>query len=195
MIEYADTPACLRATILQYFGDAAAHERCDACGNCRPGAIDAYEHELVRKILSGIARAGERCGRYRIVAMLLGAAGDLPPALVNLSTTGVLRHETSDAIRGWIDASIAAELIAVSKDQYRTLSLTDRGRETMRDRSGHLEIRRPAEGIMRPARRRRRARRLREWSAAATLHQRRWSAEDAAFDEPDFSTEFDAPDK
>jgi ATP-dependent DNA helicase RecQ len=88
MIDYADTPACLRATILQYFGDAAVCERCDSCGNCRPGAIDAYERELVRKILSGIARAGERCGRHRIVAMLLGDTGDLPPALAGLSTTG-----------------------------------------------------------------------------------------------------------
>ena len=35
MIEYADTSACLRATILQYFGDTTARERCDSCGNCR----------------------------------------------------------------------------------------------------------------------------------------------------------------
>ena len=70
MIDYADTPACLRATILRYFGDPAVRERCDSCGNCRPGAIDAYECELVRKILSGIARGGERYGRHRIVAML-----------------------------------------------------------------------------------------------------------------------------
>ena len=57
MIDYADTPACLRATILRYFGDPAVREPCGSCGNCRPGAIDAYERELVRKILSGIARA------------------------------------------------------------------------------------------------------------------------------------------
>src|SRR6185436_19773820 len=36
MIAYADSSACLRAGILRYFGDAAARERCDACGNCRP---------------------------------------------------------------------------------------------------------------------------------------------------------------
>src|SRR5262245_11439862 len=35
MIEYAGTTACLRATILRYFGDPAAHEPCAACGNCR----------------------------------------------------------------------------------------------------------------------------------------------------------------
>ena len=117
MIDYADSSACLRATILRYFGDPAVRERCDWCGNCQPGAIDPYEHELVRKILSGIARAGERYGRHRIVAMLTGHTDDLPPALARLSTTGLIRHETPDALHRWIDASIAAGLVVVSKDQ------------------------------------------------------------------------------
>jgi ATP-dependent DNA helicase RecQ len=175
MIEYADTSACLRATILQYFGDTAARERCDACGNCRPAALDAYEHEVVRKILAGIARAGERYGRHRIVAMLRGETGELPPALTRLSTTGLLRHETPDALRGWIDASIAAGLIAVSKDQYRTLSLSDRGRDAMRGRLQDLGICRPVAGTSAPLHRRR-DRRLREWSAIAMVRRRPWSA-------------------
>src|SRR6185295_13500381 len=92
MIEYADTSVCLRATILRYFGDAAAHDPCGSCGSCRPDAIEAYERELVRKTLAGIARAGERYGRHRITAMLVGSAGELPPALATLSTFGLLRH-------------------------------------------------------------------------------------------------------
>ena len=80
MVEYADTSHCLRATILRYFGDPDVREPCDACANCCPGMLDHYERELVRTILSGIARAGERYGRNRIVAMLLGDTSDLPPA-------------------------------------------------------------------------------------------------------------------
>jgi len=76
--------------------------------------------------------------------MLTGDAGELPPALMNLSTTGALRHESPDALRGWIDASIAAGLIVVSKDQYRTLSLTERGREVTRGRTQNLELKRPS---------------------------------------------------
>ena len=89
MIEYADSAACLRAGILRYFGDAAARERCDACGSCRPGAIDRYERECVQTILTGIARAGERYGRFRIVAMLVGDTGSLPPSLTGLPTHGL----------------------------------------------------------------------------------------------------------
>jgi superfamily II DNA helicase RecQ len=93
-----------------------------------------YERELVRKILAGIARAGERYGRNRIAAMLLGDTGDLPPALSRLSTTGVLRHETGQALHGWIDACVTASLVVVSKDQYWRLSLTPEGRDVMRGR-------------------------------------------------------------
>jgi ATP-dependent DNA helicase RecQ len=196
MIEYADTAACLRADILRYFGDAAARERCDACGNCRPGAIDHYERECVRKILSGIARAGERYGRYRIVAMLVGDTGALPAALNGLSTTGSLRDETSDAVRGWIDASIAAGLILVSNDQYRTLSLTDRGRDAMQGRLQDLDIRRPLAALP-SSHYRRRVRVWDEWRASKRLRRRAWSGDlDAPFEfEPDFSSGFDTPDE
>ena len=53
----------------------------------------------MRKILAGIARSGERYGRHRITAMLVGSAGELPPALATLSTFGLLRHETADTLR------------------------------------------------------------------------------------------------
>ena len=197
MIEYADASACLRGTILRYFGDDAARERCDACGNCRPGAIDAYERELVRKILSGIARAGERYGRHRIVAMLLGETGELPPALTSLSTTGLLRHETPDALRAWIDASIAAGLVVVSKDQYRTLSLTERGRDAMRARCQDFEIRRPAAGRARSAPRRYPDNRLHEWSATRVFRRRSWPAGvDAPFElDRHFWKGFNTPDE
>ena len=144
MIEYADSSACLRATILRYFGDAAVREPCGSCGTCRPGAIDAYEQTLVRNLLSGIARAGERYGRHRIIAMLRGDTGDLPPSLAKLSTTGLLRHETADALYQWIEAAIAAGLVVVSKDQYRTLSLSEQGRDVMRGRVQDLQIVRPS---------------------------------------------------
>ena len=143
MVEYADTSACLRATILRYFGDPEVREPCGACGNCCPGALDGYERELVRRILAGIARAGERYGRSRIVAMLVGDIGDLPPALTHLSTTGMLRHEPADALHDWIGACVAASLVSVSKDRYRILSLTAEGRQAM-----HGEL--PVLGVERP---------------------------------------------
>ena len=42
MVAYAESRDCLRATILRYFGDPAARERCTACGNCRPRRQTAH---------------------------------------------------------------------------------------------------------------------------------------------------------
>jgi ATP-dependent DNA helicase RecQ len=132
MIEYADTAGCLRSTILEYFGDAEAQNGCAGCDNCRPGALDAHERDLLRKVLSGIARAGERFGDRRIVAMLLGETAALPPALAALSTTGLLRHESEETLREWIDAAILAGFVVKSADRFRVLSLTPAGRDVMR---------------------------------------------------------------
>lgn len=141
MVAYAETPHCLRATILRYFGDPAVCDPCGACGNCRLHAtIDAHDRDLVRKILAGIARAGERYGRRKIAAMLAGDVSDLPHTLTRLSTTGLLRHEEPHTIEQWIDAGIAAGLISVSKDKYRTLSLTSVGRDVMSGRVDNVQI-------------------------------------------------------
>jgi ATP-dependent DNA helicase RecQ len=135
MVAYADSADCLRTTILRYFGDPAAPAVCGACGNCeRRTTVDDDARLLLRKILSGIARAGERYGRRRIAAMLVGATEDLPDGLQKLSTTGLLKEHTSATIERWIDAACGAGLIDVSNDEYRVLRLTPRGRDVMAGR-------------------------------------------------------------
>jgi ATP-dependent DNA helicase RecQ len=161
MVAYADTGACLRATILRYFGDPAAREPCDACGNCaRRVSIDAEARLLLRKILSGVARAKERYGRKKIAAMLVGDTSALPEALAGLSTTGLLREEQPRQIERWIDAACGAGLLCASNDQYRTLSLTALGRDVMAGRVADVRITVPLD--KRATRRQRRQRRGRE---------------------------------
>ena len=170
MIDYADTAGCLRAMILRYFGDPAAREPCGHCGTCRPHAVDAYERELVRKILAGIARAGERYGRRRIAAMLRGDKGDLPSDLTALSTTGILRHEPAVALDGWISTAIAAGLVSVTTDQYHTLGLTPAGREVMAGRAT-FEAARPTPRSPRP---------YRHWRSG--FYRSTWGARRASLD-------------
>jgi len=155
IVAYADSAGCLRATILRYFGDPEAREPCGACGNCdRRAPLDDAGRLLVRKILSGIARAGERYGRRRIAAMLVGNVEDLPEPLTRTSTTGLMRDEDPRTVERWIDAASAAGLIRVSDDQYRTLSLTTLGREVM---AGRVEGVQMAVPVVRHARAARRA--------------------------------------
>jgi ATP-dependent DNA helicase RecQ len=61
MVAYAEQGACLRATILRYFGDPAAREPCGACGNCeRLGPLGPFGSSRIKKILASIGRAGAR---------------------------------------------------------------------------------------------------------------------------------------
>ena len=159
MVAYADSADCLRSTILRYFGDAAAPGACGSCGNCHARTtIDPESRLLIRKILSGIARAGERYGRRRIAAMLVGVVDDLPSPLTGLSTTGLLASEEPRTIERWIDAACGAGLIAVSRDEYRTLTLTPLGRDVMAGRVQDVQMSIPPS---RPVGRGRRARRKR----------------------------------
>ena len=50
----------------------------------------------------------------------------------------------SGALYRWIDAAIAAGLVAVSKDRYRTLRLSEQGREVVSGRVHGVRIKRPS---------------------------------------------------
>ena len=146
MVAYATTAGCLRATILHYFGDPAAHAPCGACGNCDERApLDDDHRLLIRKILSGIARAPVAYGRRKIAAMLVGDKEDLPPALTGLSTTGLLSNHDLNAVEHWIDSACSTGLISVTADKYRTLSLTALGREVMAGRVEDVRMNVPRE--------------------------------------------------
>jgi len=158
MVAYAETAACLRATILRYFGDPAARELCGTCGTCdRRDRLGDADRLLVRKILSGIARAPRPYGRRNLASMLAGQTEELPEPLTRLSTTGLLRDWEPRLIERWIESACAAGLVTSSADQYRTLTLTPLGRAVMAGRIEEVRMLVPAAG---PAKTRRPRRRL-----------------------------------
>jgi ATP-dependent DNA helicase RecQ len=135
MIAFARSQQCLRATILQYYGDPDAKDRCGACSVCVPhGPLSPADLTLVRKILSGVVRSGERYGRRRIAAMLLGDTDDLPPVLASLSVAGSLGDCDAAAVHDWIDSATTGGLLAASPDKYRVLSVTRLGRDVLTGR-------------------------------------------------------------
>ncbi|MEO8433223.1 MAG: RecQ family ATP-dependent DNA helicase [Acidobacteriota bacterium] len=158
MIAYADATGCLRATILRYFGEAETARRCGFCGNCsRRTPLGADALLVLRKVLSGVARGGERWGKRKVAAMLTGRLDDLPESLAGLSTTGILASESAKTVERWIDAAAGAELLRASEDVYRTLSLTRLGREVMAGRVADVELTLPEAPRARSARVRGRA--------------------------------------
>jgi len=141
MIAYADSTGCYRAAILGYFGERASGDPCGFCGNCaRRRELSEDDVLRLRKILSGVVRAGERWGKRRIVAMLTGDLEGLPDALAGLSTTGILAADGPRIVADWIDAAQGGGLLAASRDAFRTLSLTRAGREVMAGRTARVAL-------------------------------------------------------
>jgi ATP-dependent DNA helicase RecQ len=132
MIDWSDASGCLRARLLRYFGEEDVEEPCGACGGCaRRAPMDAEQVVFLRKVLSGVARGGERWGKRRIAAMLLGDLEGLPESLARLTTTGLLAGEKKAKVEGFLDGALGAGLLRATDDAYRTLSLTPEGRAVM----------------------------------------------------------------
>ena len=144
MIDWSDANGCLRARLLRYFGEEEVTEPCGACGGCaRRAPMDAEQVLFLRKILSGVARGGERWGKRRITAMLLGDVEGLPESLARLTTTGLLAGERKARVEGFLDGALGAGLLRATDDTYRTLSLTPEGRAVMAGRIADVLSRSP----------------------------------------------------
>ncbi|MBN1441631.1 MAG: ATP-dependent DNA helicase RecQ [Planctomycetes bacterium] len=102
MVALARSFRCRRSAILEYFGEEIVEESCGNCDRCRSGlarsgeasrAMSDREITVLRKILSGVARARGICGKGRIVQMLIGsrARAMTESGLDRLSTYGLLK--------------------------------------------------------------------------------------------------------
>jgi ATP-dependent DNA helicase RecQ len=125
LLHYVDAATCRHDFILRYFGDEA--ESLGGCGHCDvcrdvdaraaldPAALDE-DRDVLRRALSGVARARGSAGLVAVAGMLAGERGARLErmGLDRLSTFGVLsgrsRAEVMTVLRvllanGWIDLS------------------------------------------------------------------------------------------
>jgi ATP-dependent DNA helicase RecQ len=143
MVDYPDYRDCRHYFVLDYFGDTTAARRCAVCDNClsRSAAVTrlptAEETVIVQKALSCVGRMSGRFGRGRVTQTLVGSRSKevLDAGLDRLSTYGLLAEEGADYVWSLIETLIHAGCIAVSGDQYPTLSLTPLGHEVVHRRT------------------------------------------------------------
>jgi ATP-dependent DNA helicase RecQ len=118
LLRYLDARSCRHDFVLRYFGDEqellGGCGHCDVCEELDGGEDDPAAAEdatlIVRKALSGVARARQRAGILAIAEMLQGAATERTHrfGFDRLSTFGLL----SDRSHGWIVALLRAMLAA-----------------------------------------------------------------------------------
>src|SRR5919106_3738255 len=120
----------------EYFGDTYEKDGCGACDYCLNELEPAAEPVvLARKILSCVARVGQRFGATHVASVLRGQANEqvVGRGHDRLSTFGLLPDASNAEVRGYIEQLIGAELLQQSDGVYPVVALTKRGLELLKD--------------------------------------------------------------
>ncbi|MDH4066385.1 MAG: RecQ family ATP-dependent DNA helicase, partial [Acidobacteriota bacterium] len=138
MERYAASVGCRHRRLVGYFGETYGKDDCGACDYCL-GELESVDEPatLARKILSAVARVGQRFGAAHVGSILRGHASEAVRSRGHdqLSVFGLLRDASVDEVRGYIDQLIAHGLVRQSGDQYPVLQLTAEGATVLRDPS------------------------------------------------------------
>lgn len=136
MERYAASVGCRHRRLVGYFGESWAKDDCGACDYCL-GELETVADPvtLARKVLSAVARVGQRFGAAHVGSILRGHASEAVRLRGHdaLSVFGLLKDASVDEIRGYIDQLIAHGLLQQAGDQYPILQLTAEGAALLKD--------------------------------------------------------------
>ena len=126
---------CRHRGLSEYFGQTFAKSNCEACDVCLnevEGLGDATV--TAQKILSCVARAGERFGTAHIVDILLGANTERIRRLGHqqLSTYALMKGSDRKALTNLIYQLLDNGLLERSDEEFPVLRLNDNSREVLR---------------------------------------------------------------
>jgi ATP-dependent DNA helicase RecQ len=136
MERYACGVGCRHRRLSEYFGDRYVKDGCGACDYCLNELEPAAEPVvLARKILSCVARVGQRYGATYVASVLRGQAGEQVVARGHdrLSTFGLLPDGSNAEVRGYIEQLIGAGLLRQSDGAYPIVALTHKGLELLKN--------------------------------------------------------------
>ena len=136
MERYAASVGCRHRRLVSYFGETPPRGDCAACDFCL-GELEAVPDAvtLARKILSAVARVGQRFGIAHVTNVLRGSENEQVKARGHrdLSVFGLLREASSDEVRGYLDQLLAGGLLRQTDDGYPVLQLTADGVALLKD--------------------------------------------------------------
>jgi ATP-dependent DNA helicase RecQ len=136
MERYAASVGCRHARLVRYFGQDDPAGDCGACDYCL-GELEAVGDPatVARKILSAVARVGQRFGSAHVINVLRGRPQEAVTARRHdsLSVFGLMRDAPVDELRGYVDQLIARGLLRQTDDGYPVLKLTGDGLALLKD--------------------------------------------------------------
>jgi ATP-dependent DNA helicase RecQ len=127
---YAAGVGCRHRYLVSYFGERYDKADCGACDYCL-GELEAVTDGVViaRKILSCVARVGQRFGAAHVANVLCGSASEhvTKRGHQQLSTFGLLRDAPVSEVRGYIEQISAEGLLRQIDEPFPVLALTEAG--------------------------------------------------------------------
>jgi len=127
MIDLAESVTCRRQALLAYFGEASGP--CGACDLCQGGAELVDASVDAQKVLSAVARTGQRYGAGHLVDVLRGEASDNIRRLGHdqIKTFGVGAARSAAEWRTIIRQLFAAGALAEASSEHGGFRLTEPG--------------------------------------------------------------------
>jgi len=158
MQRFAGRARCRHRSLSEYFGQDYTETSCGACDVClNELELVADGHVTAQKILSAVARTGQRYGASYVIDVLRGSKNEKVRARGHerIPTFGLLKQLTAMRIGNYIDQLIDVDALVRTDGEYPVLVLNEGSAEVLRgDRE--VELRAPKGGLDQPARRRRR---------------------------------------
>ena len=134
LLGYCETADCRRKVLLGYFGEDMEGERCGNCDNCLdpPDTHDATT--AAQKVLSCIARTGQRFGSGHVTDVLLGNDTEKVHrhGHDDVSTYGIGADRSKGEWRTVIRQLVAKGMVEVDVAGYGALTLTEDCRPVLR---------------------------------------------------------------
>ena len=136
MERYAASVGCRHKRLVGYFGEAFTKDDCGACDYCL-GELEQIGDAVTvaRKILSCVARVGQRFGAAHVTNVLRGSDSDQVRARGHheLSVFGLMKEATIDELRGYVDQLLAHGLLQQSGEEYPILQISADGHALLKD--------------------------------------------------------------
>ena len=149
MQRYCSSHECRHRMLSEHFGQSYDHETCGACDVCL-NEVEGIEDSTVtaQKILSCVARTGNRFGMGHIVDVLLGANTERVRTCGHntLSTYGLMKEQTKKALTALAYQLVDQGLLDRSEGDYPTVQLNDLSWEVMRGKR-QVRLFRPKKAI------------------------------------------------
>ena len=147
MVEYSELRSCRRRYMLRYFGDHTdvtslngsdeSDSGCGGCDVCLAVKEDFDATEIAQKILSAVIRTGERFGAKHVSDVLRGSRAKRIRDLQHdqLTVHGIASDFSDPELRQLIGLLEDEGLLIISSAEFRTLAVTEKGKDFLNERA------------------------------------------------------------